>query len=250
MRIAVIIGMFFTMSLTLSSTISMQVSTKGIVEEAINKTANEYGLGNVVKSSWGILNTLGIEDQIFDQLPKKLKINTSYLNLYNLTNDYQKNGEISASQLGMPYDTDQQKTISDLVTKYLNDALEQNKKEINQGISYYKMIFYTIVGLYLIAIILVLFGRRFGVIPFLLSSLGGYALISFTTTQLQTEVQAEIYKGITVTMANGFNTSVVLALIIAIIWYWITSIEKRNKKKQKRQKKQLKDQYEGKHAAN
>ena len=248
-RIVVIIGMIFTMSLTLSSTISMQVSTRGIVKEAINKTANEYGVGNVVKSSWGILNTLGIEDQIFDQLPKNLKIKTSYIDLYDLTNDYQKNGKISGSQLGMPYKTDQQKTISDLVTKYINNALEQNKTDINQGISYYKMIFYAIVGFYLLGMIFVLFGKKFGAVPFLLASLGGYALIAFTTSELQTELQSNIYKGITVTMANGFNTSAVVAIIIAIIWYWIAALEKRKKKKQKKQAA-VKAQYEGKHAAN
>ena len=246
LRIAVIIGMLVTMSMTLSSNISMQVSTRGIVKEAINKTANQYGVGNVVKSSWGILNTLGIEDQIFDQLPKTLKIKTSYLDLYDLTSDYQKKGEISGTQLGLPYKTDQQKTISDLVTKYVNNALDQNKADVNQGISYYRLLFYAIVGLYILAMIFVLFGKKFGVFPFLLASLGGYALIAFATSQLQTELQSHIYKGITVTMANGFDTSAVLAVIIAIVWFWIAALENRRKKKQKVARK---NDYAGKHVA-
>lgn len=245
LRIAVIIGMLVTMSMTLSSSISMQVSTRGIVKEAINKTANQYGVGNVVKSSWGILNTLGIEDEIFDQLPKNLKIKTSYLDLYDLTSDYQKKGEISDTQLGLPYKTDQQKTISDLVTKYVNNALDQNKTDVNQSISYYRLLFYVIVGLYILGMIFVLFGKKVGVFPFLLASLGGYALIAFATSQLQTELQNQIYKGITVTMANSFNTSIVLAIIIAIVWVWIVALERRGKKP----KVSHKNDYTGKHAA-
>ncbi|QNQ80569.1 hypothetical protein [Lactobacillus sp. PV034] len=245
-RLVISIGMVITMSLTLSSNISMQVSTKGIVKEAINKTANQYGVGNVVKSSWGILNALGLEDQIFDQLPKNLKVTSSYLDLYNLAKAYQDKGEVSGSQLGLPYQTDQQKTISDLVTKYVNNALEQNKSEINQGINYYQMIFYAIIGLYLLGIILVLFGKRFGVYPYLLAALGGYAIIAFVTSQVQTQLQTEIYQGITVTMANSFNNSIVLAIIIGIIWFWWATIEKRRKRKQRISNK---NDYQGKHAA-
>lgn len=243
-RIAVIIGMVFTMSLTLSSTISMQVSTKGLVKEAINKTASNYGVGGLAKNSWSILNALGIEDQIFDQLPKKLQVKTSYLDLYDLTSSYQKEGKISASQLNMPNTTDSQKTVSDLVTKYINTALEQNQDDINQAISYYKMIFYVIIALYLIGMILVLFGKRFGIYPFLLASLGGYALIAFVTGQLQTQLQSEIYQGITVTMANGFNTSIVIAIIITIVWFWAATLKKHA------QNKKSKKTYAGKHAAN
>ncbi|WP_297819949.1 hypothetical protein [uncultured Lactobacillus sp.] len=225
LRMILIICIAITMGTTLTSAVSLKVNTPNLVKHVINKTAQESGNSDV-QNGLAIVQALGVEDALISKLPKNIKLQTSIYNFYQFTDSYQKEGKLTAQNLNLPNKTDQQKTVNDLVLKFANSKLDENKSEINQGISYYKMFFYGVLILYLLAIVLVLFNKRIAFIPLLLASVGSYAVVGYAAGQLNTSLQNAIYSGIRIHLDSGFSMSVVLAIIISVIWFAIAGLGK------------------------
>ncbi len=240
LRMIVIFCTLITMGLTLTAPITMKVSTPGLVKSVVNKAVKESD-NQDVQNGLQLFQALGVEDVILSSLPKQLKIETSYYNFYKFSNEYQKEGKLTAKQVGLSNKTDQEKIINDLVLKFANNKLDEEKETINQGISYFKILFFAIVILYFLAIALIIFNKRIAFIPLLLGSVGAYAVSGFGASQLQSELQSTIYSGFKISLGSGFSLSVILAIILSIIWFAIAGLGKTHMLKKKPV------EYQGKH---
>ncbi|CCI80946.1 hypothetical protein [Lactobacillus hominis] len=218
LRMILIICIFITMGTTLSSAVTLKVNAPNLVKHVINKTVQESNNSNV-QNGLALVQALGVEDALLEKLPKNIKLQTSMYHFYQFTDSYQKEGKLTAENLKLPNKNDQQKTVNDLVLKFANSKLDENKNEIAQGISYYKIFFYGVLVLYLLAILFVLLNKRIAFIPLLLASIGSYATIGYLASQLNTSLQTTIYSGIRISLDSGFSMSIILSIIISVIWF-------------------------------
>lgn len=227
-KIIAIIGVVLAALFTINGSITMSSSTSGLVNSALNKAAAQSGNSNV-QTGVQLFQALGLDDAVLNQLPKKIEIQTSLSNFNATTKSYQQTGKITASDLGLKSNTDQEKIINDLLINLINDQLNQNKTQIDQLVQYYHLGYYIILFIYLVAILLILVNSRVAVIPLLLASVGSYELLQYACEQAMDALHQTVYSGIKVSLGSDFTTSVTIAIIIAIAWLFLAKVGKKKK---------------------
>lgn len=100
------------------ATINVQNVPK-MAKTVIDKNVNKTGDANL-KGSLQLAKDFGVEDKIFEQLPKKYHRDLSYINLYNLSVSYQENGEVTAQNLNLPEKNQVQKAVNYVILERLN----------------------------------------------------------------------------------------------------------------------------------
>lgn len=226
LKIILILGTALSLLLTLSAPITVKTSTPGLVKHVINEAAQKSGNSDI-QNGVALFRALGVEDAVLEKLPKKLQLQTSLLDFYQFGTNYQKQGRLTAEDLHLPAENDQQKTVNDLLMKFANEQLKDSQPQINEGIHYFKIFFYVVIGLYVLAILLMLFNKRLAIIPLLLGAVGTYSILSYGSSNVAQELQTAIYSGIKVTLASNFTTSTMLAVIIAIVGFFAAGMNKK-----------------------
>lgn len=227
-KIIAIMGVILAALFTINGSIEMSSSTSGLVKSALNKAATQSGNSNV-QTGVQLFQALGLDDAVLNQLPKKIEIETSLSNFNATTKSYQQTGKITANDLGLKSNTDQEKTVNDLLINLINDQLNQNQAQIDQLVQYYHLGYYIILFIYLVAILLILVNSRLAVIPLLLASVGSYELLQYASEQAMDVLHQAIYSGITVSLGTEFTTSVTIAIIIAVAWLFLAKVGKKKK---------------------
>lgn len=207
------------------ATINVQNVPK-MAKTVIDKNVNKTGDANL-KGSLQLAKDFGVEDKIFEQLPKKYHRDLSYINLYNLSVSYQENGEVTAQNLNLSEKNQVQKAVNYVILDRLNKELKNNGKQVNDTINVFHYFFFAVILLFAIAALLVLFGSSWASIVLLIASVGSFGVLQYYLNQLTQNLQTELYHGISVTTSSVLWLGLAMGLVLTFIWPVVLKITKK-----------------------
>ena len=207
------------------ATINVQNVPK-MAKTVIDKNVNKTGDANL-KGSLQLAKDFGVEDKIFEQLPKKYHRDLSYINLYNLSVSYQENGEVTAQNLNLSEKNQVQKAVNYVILERLNKELKNNGKQVNDTINVFHYFFFAAILLFAIAALLVLFGSSWASIVLLIASAGSFGALQYYLNQLTQNLQTELYHGISLTTSSVLWLGLAMGLVLTFIWPVILKITKK-----------------------
>lgn len=162
-----------------------------------------------------IAKETGIEDQAIANLPAKMTFAYSYADLYGISKNYQTEGKITATEIGLTAHNKMQALINNYLLREINQSLRQNKKQVLSWLHAYQNGLLIIIALYLLSALLMLFGRYIAVLPLLLASLASFGV---TWLACQTGNQGKLAGNLQLNFPNSFKFALGLALFTVLLW--------------------------------
>lgn len=215
-RLVVIGLIFISLSLTLTSPVELKVdSTAGLVKSSINKVVDQANNSDL-QMGVSFLQESGIEDTLLSQLPKNIELKTSYQGLNQLSMNYLANEKLTASDLKLNNDTQQEQVFNQVVLQLVNEQLRQNSADVKQAAEIYHLIYFLLIGLYILAMALALFGRKSALVPLLIAAIVSYGVLSYASGIATTSLQQSVYSGINVSLSSGLSQALITAIIAAV----------------------------------
>ena len=213
--------------LLLESPITINVqNVRGMAQKVIKKSVNDTG-DSRLKGTLKLAKDFGVEDKILEQLPKKYHKDMSYVSLYNLGVTYQENGEVSAKNLSFPENNEVQKAVSNLLLNKINNGLNENKDKVNQTISIFHYCLFATILVFILAALLMLFGKYWASIILLVAAIGSFGALQFLANQLVQWLESNVVNGISLTTSPILWGGLALGIIAAIIWPLILKLTKK-----------------------
>lgn len=206
-------------------TVNVQ-NVRNMAKVVIKKNVDKTGDSNL-KGTLRLAKDFGVEDKIIDQLPKKYQINLSYESLYNLSVNYQANGQVTAKSLKLPEKNQVQKAFNYIVLDRINSNLEKNPKAVSDTINIFHYFVFAVILIFILAALLVLFGKFWATIILLIASLGSFGVLQFYTSRMVQTLQIELYKGISLTTSTELWIGLAIGLITALAWPFILKLTKK-----------------------
>lgn len=238
-KVIAVVGVIISAMLTINGSITMSSSTSGLINSALSKAAAQSGNSNV-QTGVQLFQSLGLDNAVLSQLPKKIEVKTSLSSFNNTTKSFQQNGQITANDLGLKNNTDQEKIINDLLMKLINDQLSKYQTQVRQYAQYYRIAYYVILLIYIVAIFMILTSNRGAIIPLLIASVGSYELLQSASLKAMDALHQSVYSGIKITLGGEFLTSVTISIIISIAWLFLAKVGKNKNIKSNAAKKKYK----------
>ena len=206
---------YISLSLTLTSPVELKVdSTAGLVKSSINKVVDQANNSDL-QMGVNFLQESGIEDTLLSQLPKNLKLRTSYQGLNQLSTNYLANDKLTAADLNLNNDTQQEQVFNQVVLQLVNEQLRQNSDSVKQAAEIYHLIYFLLIGLYILAMALALFGKKVALIPLLIAAIGSYGVLSYAAQIATSSLHESVYSGINVSLSSGLTQALITAIIAA-----------------------------------
>ena len=213
--------------LLLESPITINVqNVRSMAQKVIKKSVNDTG-DSRLKGTLKLAKDFGVEDKILEQLPKKYHKDMSYVSLYNLGVTYQENGEVSAKNLSFPENNEVQKAVSNLLLNKINNGLAENKDKVNQSISIFHYCLFATILVFILAALLMLFGKYWASIILLIAAIGSFGALQFLANQLVQWLESNVVSGISLTTSPILWAGLALGIIAAIIWPLILKLTKK-----------------------
>ena len=226
-RLVVVGLIYISLSLTLTSPVELKVdSTAGLVKSSINKVvdqANNSDLQMVVS----FLQDSGIEDTLLSQLPKDIELKTSYQGLNQLSTNYLANDKLTDADLNLKNDTQQEQVFNQVILQLVNEQLRQNSDSVKQAAEIYHLIYFLLIGLYILAMALALLGKKVALIPLLIAAIGSYGVLSYAAQIATSSLHESVYSGINVSLSSGLTQALITAIIAAVGCLFIKIKQKR-----------------------
>lgn len=214
-RLVVVGLIYISLSLTLTSPVELKVdSTAGLVKSSINKVVDQANNSDL-QMGVSFLQDSGIEDTLLSQLPKNLKLRTSYQGLNQLSTNYLANDKLTAADLNLNNDTQQEQVFNQVVLQLVNEQLRQNSDSVKQAAEIYHLIYFLLIGLYILAMALALFGKKVAFIPLLIAAIGSYGVLSYAAQVATNSLHESVYSGINVSLSSGLTQALITAIIAA-----------------------------------
>ena len=214
-RLVVVGLIYISLSLTLTSPVELKVdSTAGLVKSSINKVVDQANNSDL-QMGVSFLQDSGIEDTLFSQLPKNIKLKTSYQGLNQLSTNYLANDKLTAADLNLNNDTQQEQVFNQVVLQLVNEQLRQNSDSVKQAAETYHLIYFLLIGLYILAMALALFGKKGALIPLLIAAFGSYGVLSYAAQVATSSLHESVYSGINVSLSRGLTQALITAIIAA-----------------------------------
>ena len=215
-RLVVVGLIFISLSLTLTSPVELKVdSTAGLVKSSINKVVDQANNSDL-QMGVAFLQESGIEDTLLSQLPKNIELKTSYQGLNQLSSNYLANGKLAASDLKLNNDTQQEQVFNQLILQLVNEQLRQNSADVKQAAEIYHLIYFLLIGLYILAMVMVLFGKKIAILPLLIAAVGSYGALSYAAEIATSSLQQSVYTGINVSLSSGLSQALITAIIAVV----------------------------------
>ena len=171
-RLVVVGLIYISLSLTLTSPVELKVdSTAGLVKSSINKVVDQANNSDL-QMGVSFLQDSGIEDTLLSQLPKNIELKTSYQGLNQLSTNYLANDKLTDVDLNLKNDTQQEQVFNQVILQLVNEQLRQNSDSVKQAAEIYHLIYFLLIGLYILAMALALFGKKVALIPLLIAAIG------------------------------------------------------------------------------
>lgn len=212
-----VVGLIYiSLSLTLTSPVVLKVdSTAGLVKSSINKVVDQANNSDL-QMGVSFLQDSGIEDTLLSQLPKNLELKTSYQGLNQLSTNYLANDKLTAADLNLNNDTQQEQVFNQVVLQLVNEQLRQNSDSVKQAAQIYHLIYFLLIGLYILAMALALFGKKAALIPLLIAAIGSYGVLSYAAQIATSSLHESVYSGINVSLSSGLTQALITAIIAAV----------------------------------
>ncbi|WP_300592005.1 hypothetical protein [uncultured Lactobacillus sp.] len=215
-RLVVVGLIYISLSLTLTSPVELKVdSTAGLVKSSINKVVDQANNSDL-QMGVSFLQDSGIEDTLLSQLPKNIELKTSYQGLNQLSTNYLANDKLTAADLNLKNDTQQEQVFNQVVLQLVNEQLRQNSDSVKQAAEIYHLIYFLLIGLYILAMALALFGKKVALIPLLIAAIGSYGVLSYAAQIATSSLHESVYSGINVSLSSGLTQALITAIIAAV----------------------------------
>lgn len=214
-RLVVVGLIYISLSLTLTSPVELKVdSTAGLVKSSINKVVDQANNSDL-QMGVSFLQDSGIEDTLLSQLPKNIELKTSYQGLNQLSTNYLANDKLTDVDLNLKNDTQQEQVFNQVVLQLVNEQLRQNSDSVKQAAEIYHLIYFLLIGLYILAMALALFGKKVALIPLLIAAIGSYGVLSYAAQIATSSLHESVYSGINVSLSSGLTQALITAIIAA-----------------------------------
>lgn len=215
-RLVVVGLIYISLSLTLTSPVELKVdSTAGLVKSSINKVVDQANNSDL-QMGVSFLQDSGIEDTLLSQLPKNIELKTSYQGLNQLSTNYLANDKLTDADLNLKNDTQQEQVFNQVILQLVNEQLRQNSDSVKQAAEIYHLIYFLLIGLYILAMALALFGKKVAVVPLLIAAIGSYGVLSYAVQIATSSLHESVYSGINVSLSSGLTQALITAIIAAI----------------------------------
>lgn len=226
-RLVVVGLIYISLSLTLTSPVELKVdSTAGLVKSSINKVVDQANNSDL-QMGVSFLQDSGIEDTLLSQLPKNIELKTSYQGLNQLSTNYLANDKLTDADLNLKNDTQQEQVFNQVILQLVNEQLRQNSDSVKQAADIYHLIYFLLIGLYILAISLALFGKKVALIPLLIAAIGSYGVLSYAAQIATSSLHESVYSGINVSLSSGLTQALITAIIAAVGCLFIKIKQKR-----------------------
>ena len=224
----VLVGLIYiSLSLTLTSPVELKVdSTAGLVKSSINKVVDQANNSDL-QMGVSFLQDSGIEDTLLSQLPKDIELKTSYQGLNQLSTNYLANDKLTDADLNLKNDTQQEQVFNQVILQLVNEQLRQNSDSVKQAAEIYHLIYFLLIGLYILAMALALFGKKVALIPLLIAAIGSYGVLSYAAQIATSSLHESVYSGINVSLSSGLTQALITAIIAAVGCLFIKIKQKR-----------------------
>lgn len=215
-RLVVVGLIYISLSLTLTSPVELKVdSTAGLVKSSINKVVDQANNSDL-QMGVSFLQDSGIEDTLLSQLPKNIELKTSYQGLNQLSTNYLANDKLTDADLNLKNDTQQEQVFNQVILQLVNEQLRQNSDSVKQAAETYHLIYFLLIGLYILAMALALFGKKVALIPLLIAAIGSYGVLSYAAQVATSSLHESVYSGINVSLSSGLTQALITAIIAAV----------------------------------
>ncbi|GFI19628.1 hypothetical protein [Lactobacillus johnsonii] len=215
-RLVVVGLIYISLSLTLTSPVELKVdSTAGLVKSSINKVVDQANNSDL-QMGVSFLQDAGIEDTLLSQLPKNIELKTSYQGLNQLSTNYLANDKLTDVDLNLKNDTQQEQVFNQVILQLVNEQLRQNSDSVKQAAEIYHLIYFLLIGLYILAMALALFGKKVALIPLLIAAIGSYGVLSYAAQIATSSLHESVYSGINVSLSSGLTQALITAIIAAV----------------------------------
>lgn len=215
-RLVVVGLIYISLSLTLTSPVELKVdSTAGLVKSSINKVVDQANNSDL-QMGVSFLQDSGIEDTLLSQLPKNIELKTSYQGLNQLSTNYLANDKLTDVDLNLKNDTQQEQVFNQVILQLVNEQLRQNSDSVKQAAEIYHLIYFLLIGLYILAMALALFGKKVALIPLLIAAIGSYGVLSYAAQIATSSLHESVYSGINVSLSGGLTQALITAIIAAV----------------------------------
>lgn len=220
-RLVVVGLIYISLSLTLTSPVELKVdSTAGLVKSSINKVVDQANNSDL-QMGVSFLQDSGIEDTLLSQLPKNIELKTSYQGLNQLSTNYLANDKLTDVDLNLKNDTQQEQVFNQVILQLVNEQLRQNSDSVKQAAEIYHLIYFLLIGLYILAMALALFGKKVALIPLLIAAIGSYGVLSYAAQIATSSLHESVYSGINVSLSSGLTQALITAIIAAVGYLFI-----------------------------
>ncbi|MBC9721650.1 MAG: hypothetical protein H9W82_10110 [Lactobacillus sp.] len=218
LRVVLVICTAISFFFLLTSTISLKINdTRAMGQEVIERVVQDTDNPNL-KTGVQFLEASGLEQTLLNQLPKKYKIEMSYADLYKLCEKYNEKGKITTKDLKLTSKTKLEEIINEYMVKQINHNLKERSDEVYHAITIYEYSIFIVALLFLLAAILILFGRASASIPLFIATMGSFMALWIAANEVMTTLQDNVYSGIIVTLSQGIWIGLGIGIITAIIW--------------------------------
>lgn len=215
-RLVVVGLIYISLSLTLTSPVELKVdSTAGLVKSSINKVVDQANNSDL-QMGVSFLQDSGIEDTLLSQLPKNIELKTSYQGLNQLSTNYLANDKLTDVDLNLKNDTQQEQVFNQVILQLVNEQLRQNSDSVKQAAEIYHLIYFLLIGLYILAMALALLGKKVALIPLLIAAIGSYGVLSYAAQIATSSLHESVYSGINVSLSSGLTQALITAIIAAV----------------------------------
>ena len=226
-RLVVVGLIYISLSLTLTSPVELKVdSTAGLVKSSINKVVDQANNSDL-QMGVSFLQDSGIEDTLLSQLPKNIELKTSYQGLNQLSTNYLANDKLTDADLNLKNDTQQEQVFNQVILQLVNEQLRQNSDSVKQAAEIYHLIYFLLIGLYILAMALALFGKKVALIPLLIAVIGSYGVLSYAAQIATSSLHESVYSGINVSLSSVLTQALITAIIAAVGCLFIKIKQKR-----------------------
>lgn len=216
--------------LLMTSNVSLKINdTQAMGKEVINRVVDDSDNPNL-KAGVELLEASGLEKTLLEQLPPKYQVNLSYADLYRLCEKYNDQGKLTTKDLGLTSKSKLEEIINEYLVKQINHKLKEDSEDVNHIITIYEYSIFAVALLFLLAAILILFGRSSASVPLALATIVSFVALWLASNEAMTALQSRVYSGILVTLSQEIWVGLTVGIITAIIWPVINRLTKRKKK--------------------
>lgn len=231
MRVLMIVCTTVSFFLLLTSVISLKINdTQAMGKAVINRVVADSDNPNL-KAGVKFLEASGLEQTLLKQLPKKYKVEMSYADLYQVCEKYNGNGKLTPNDLNLSSKTRLEEIINEYMVKQINHKLKEKSNEVYHAISIYEYSIFVVALLFLLAAILIIFGRASASLPLAIATIGSFMALWIAANDITTILQANVYSGIRVTLSQGVWIGLVVGLATTVIWPILLKMTKEVKDK-------------------